>query len=912
MYGQFQIVDDCGQVITEFGGGSAIEALLQQLIDKKDFETKAHTICGANGNWHYITDFIEDGVVVNSTDVDSGISCDQPQPRDAEVNFVCNSTSGTYDQLITVFNVDGSVDTAASATIATTIPCSNAVTVEGEVDVRNLNDITNKKCHEIESSLVNTRTSNTPVGGEAITTDILIFPNETTDVSLLRVLIQNGNPNAQPPETMDILVNGIVAPMTDPVDGFALGEFVPGIWLYSFDVSGIAQVNGEYIISTANHSDSTGLFWIAHTDSDNFQVEFDSASTLFPQLTLVTEGVDRYCEITRADGSVTFENPVGDIIPALPEGLTRVPCTEKPGCDEACNQDLAEKIANEIAQTQGTKACFVTPSQTGDTLSENAVLSNLDGQNEADVTYPGAISNEQVLNFGQMASDIGYPYPTFDDAGIQVNSLKVIVENPSGNTGFVGWNIAGNVSDQTFPVTANMPPTEVTFTFSGGVQSPSNTVNPSSAHGLASNPTFPNNADGTGGTNNGMRGNLNFASRPDTDQINIGIGATGMLVEIDFDYAPAVKATITTFPDGTKTGISNGATLTEAEITNFETNGVSVECEVDEPTQVSITQECKQDIADKIAEAIAQNNVQLGKVCYEIAGAADSAFFAEDAVEIQGETVSVSFDDFKFTMQEDGGWQTDSALRAETIENNGTIKIKFDEPVRLTQIEVIGRDSDTGMGLVTTVGEGNFVNYTGAIDPTFQQLPASTPLILQSGFINFDGGEVTEVAISFTAGFSNGANKLGIRQMSYQDAPEKREAFVERDRNNALIYTDVATNAPVDFSQANLTVVACAEEDESGLLEIVQAATLPLAENAGGVLVPSGTSFTLPTDVTSFTVSAQSGTFDISFDGGATQQLTGRQISRTWGQGTIETISNSSQIVITSNGDVDVIYEVTA
>jgi hypothetical protein len=331
-----------------------------------------------------------------------------------------------------------------------------------------------------------------------------------------------------------------------------------------------------------------------------------------------------YKVTVKEDGTQTACDELGndvDITAGIPATWTQVACantdaTEVTGelsITQECKQDLAEKIANEIAQTQGTQACFVTPSQTGDALSENAVLSNLDGQNEADVTYPGAISNEQVLNFGQMASDIGYPYPTFDDADIQVNSLKVIVENPSGNTGFVGWNIAGNVSDQTFPVTANMPPTEVTFTFSGGVQSPSNTVNPSSTYGLGSNPTFPNNADGTGGTNNGMRGNLNFASRPDTDQINIGIGATGMLVEIDFDYAPPVKATITTFPDGTKSGISNGATLTEAEITNFETNGVSVECEVDEPAEITGTvdvncnPECNQDQADKINVIIGLN-----------------------------------------------------------------------------------------------------------------------------------------------------------------------------------------------------------------------------------------------------------------------------------------------------------------
>lgn len=80
-------------------------------------------------------------------------------------------------------------------------------------------------------------------------------------------------------------------------------------------------------------------------------------------------------------------------------------------------------------------------------------------------------------------------------------------------------------------------------------------------------------------------------------------------------------------------------------------------------------------------------------------------------------------------------------------------------------------------------------------------------------------------------------------------------------------------------------------------------------EIADGVLVPTGTTFTLPANVISFTVTAQSGTFDVSFDGGGTYALTGRVGSRTWSQGTTEIVSNSTDIVITSNGDIDVIWE---
>ncbi|HNG96895.1 MAG TPA: hypothetical protein PLW93_01335 [Candidatus Absconditabacterales bacterium] len=82
-----------------------------------------------------------------------------------------------------------------------------------------------------------------------------------------------------------------------------------------------------------------------------------------------------------------------------------------------------------------------------------------------------------------------------------------------------------------------------------------------------------------------------------------------------------------------------------------------------------------------------------------------------------------------------------------------------------------------------------------------------------------------------------------------------------------------------------------------------------VVETAGGTLVTAGNTFTIPANTVSFTVSAQTGSFDVSFDGGATYTLTGRKGTRTRGQGTIETISNSSNIVVLSNGDIDIIRE---
>lgn len=86
---------------------------------------------------------------------------------------------------------------------------------------------------------------------------------------------------------------------------------------------------------------------------------------------------------------------------------------------------------------------------------------------------------------------------------------------------------------------------------------------------------------------------------------------------------------------------------------------------------------------------------------------------------------------------------------------------------------------------------------------------------------------------------------------------------------------------------------------------------IPVTETAGGVVITNGATFTLPANAISFTVTAQSGSFDLSFDGGGTFALTGRVGSRTYGQGTINTIVNSGSIVVQASnpGDADIIWE---
>lgn len=86
---------------------------------------------------------------------------------------------------------------------------------------------------------------------------------------------------------------------------------------------------------------------------------------------------------------------------------------------------------------------------------------------------------------------------------------------------------------------------------------------------------------------------------------------------------------------------------------------------------------------------------------------------------------------------------------------------------------------------------------------------------------------------------------------------------------------------------------------------------VPVTETVGGTVIVDGASFTLPANAISFTVTAQSGSFDLSFDGGGTFPLTGRVGSRTFGQGTINTIANSGSVVVNASnpGNVDIIWE---
>ena len=118
------------------------------------------------------------------------------------------------------------------------------------------------------------------------------------------------------------------------------------------------------------------------------------------------------------------------------------------------------------------------------------------------------------------------------------------------------------------------------------------------------------------------------------------------------------------------------------------------------------------------------------------------------------------------------------------------------------------------------------------------------------------------------------------------------------DSDNAVTPTDTALDGVTAYTPVG-NVVLCNNCRET------------YDETAGGVLVNNAT-FTLPADVGSFTVSAQEGVFDISFDGGTTW-ITGRVGTRTFGQGNSKMVANSEQVMVRSpstDDDVDVIWEI--
>lgn len=109
----------------------------------------------------------------------------------------------------------------------------------------------------------------------------------------------------------------------------------------------------------------------------------------------------------------------------------------------------------------------------------------------------------------------------------------------------------------------------------------------------------------------------------------------------------------------------------------------------------------------------------------------------------------------------------------------------------------------------------------------------------------------------------------------------------------------------------------CNDERRDTVLSAIAVSTSRIQTTAVAIAVSAtqiaNAVFNLPTGVRSFTVPAQAGTFDLSFNNGVAFVLTARVGSRTWGAADGPPISASDQIRIRSPNAgslVDIIWEV--
>ena len=154
-----------------------------------------------------------------------------------------------------------------------------------------------------------------------------------------------------------------------------------------------------------------------------------------------------------------------------------------------------------------------------------------------------------------------------------------------------------------------------------------------------------------------------------------------------------------------------------------------------------------------------------------------------------------------------------------------------------------------------------------------------------------------KVDMAYESCFDTGAGTVKVRWYFVKDSnynEEFKTGFVISDDN--LTYpqgTDVSAEVWLNTDK------------------IVDCTNTVYEELATWRMLASWNTFTLPANVISFTVTVQDRwTFDVSFDGWNTYALTWRIWTRIWGQWTIEPISNTDQIIIRSNWDVDIIWEI--
>ena len=513
---------------------------------------------------------------------------------------------------------------------------------------------------------------------------------------------------------------------------------------------------------------------------------------------------------------------------------------------------------------------------------------------------------------------VANPFTVFPNDRGTVECIEINIENPTGSE--IPFNLTVQQFGQPAEVISPVPP-EVNFT--NGVLTPGTYVYKFT---LANPLVNPNEVTITGDGPGGFY-NVNLDSNGlQIDSIGVVNGENIHPIIRLLTGGEDKFCRLTTF--GGEVTITDG---TGAEIPELPANVDPSECEATSTEELSIPTECKQELADKIGEVLNKCDTATfeEKVFVEDGQLIRHNYNANAAetlpnVNATPELISAFFDDYDYTAVADlitpspdiqlpdfvGGAGTESNVTylEGYVKVDVVTEIRFQNTNNWAARAEIGVNCGEYEDILTAYNGPGFTATSPA-----GVIPVGIHRIRITSW-DYDGanGNINVQTNVDGGGFSTGNDGLLLSSIK----PTSR-CFLGRVCEGSEEITEIATGLVVQNAQlqcggdeqsSELSISTECKQDLANLIAEASAST-PETETYDGVLLAAGEVFTVPENTVSLTVTAQSGSFDVSFDGGVSQALTARVGSRSWGQGTIEKSSNSGQLVITSNGDVDIIFE---
>jgi len=304
--------------------------------------------------------------------------------------FLRNATTGTIVEInLTLFAGNGSPNYTGSATINTPeelfkyviyddgssqafncynqpvdfdnswviSKCVNEVRVINTepIQVVNANEEQNKRCFSRRNRFIDTLET-IDTGGFNLVNTVEITPDDDGVADELVVRIDNvgvtqGN--------IAFALDGVALVITDNTNMFVgnpdLTQIVGGRTNYTLALpAGLTFIGGQTyaLTATVTGAPTTEVFWSQGTANDNNQVAFNPANgTNFPDITLLQEGNETFCEITYGNGDVVLFDQFNNIITAIPDNADLVLCDDGLiRIDPACKEELAERISDALIQ----------------------------------------------------------------------------------------------------------------------------------------------------------------------------------------------------------------------------------------------------------------------------------------------------------------------------------------------------------------------------------------------------------------------------------------------------------------------------------------------------------------------------------------------------------------------------------